>query len=399
MPKAATIFLIYCFAALIAFACPQKAQAQGTAELQQGVALFNAKKYEEAIGVLTRSAQQGNVRATYYLGLCHQQLRHDDKVVELFQHIRQTYPSSQEALLCNDYLEKLNQNASGAAAAAVRPAQQSDADKLKAQVELLTSAQWKALPETARIPFQMKNGHMYVQAKVNGRYCDIVFDTGASACVMSLHEYPDLFSQADIAKAPSIPVARPHGVDYMKVVAGEVSVDRITRKLTILLTREPGVSVIGQNFFKEYQYEIDGFYVRMTKAPYVSPVADAAANAHSAHVSHATEASDKYSIPFRRQANCMVVDILVNGHSIPTVFDTGCAPDGVVMPIYFMERLGIQKNSDGYYAETAVVGPITRKFARVHFANGLDTLLIGPKFFGDRRYTVDPINNLIKFQY
>lgn len=95
----------------------------------------------------------------------------------------------------------------------------------------------------------------------------------------------------------------------------------------------------------------------------------------------------------------MIVDILVNGRSTKAIFDTGCAPDGVVMPMNFMERLGIQHNSDGYYAENVEIGPITRKFARVHFANGLRELLIGPKFFGDRRYIVDPASNLIKFQY
>lgn len=377
--------------------------AQGASELQQGVTLFNQKQYEAAMPLFTRAAQQGNVRATYYLGLCHQQLRHDDRAIELFKHIKTNFPKSDEAQYCNAFLEKLP------ASAAVTVAPKTDLDKLKAKVEQLSAAQWKALPDTARIPFQMKTGHMYVQAKVNGRYCDIVFDTGASACVMSLHEYPDLFSAADIEKAPSVPVARPHGVVAMKVVSGEVTVDRVTRKLTILLTREPGVSVIGQNFFKEYSYEIDGFYIRLTKAPYSSPIAEAdnkPASRPSVNATSTVSAApgktakvDKYSVPFKREGNVMLVDLLVNGRSTKAIFDTGCAPDGVVMPMNLVEKLGIQSNSDGYFAENVEIGPITRKYARVHFANGLHELLIGPKFFGDRRYIVDPSSNLIKFQY
>lgn len=389
------------FVVCVCCVCPREAGAQGNSELQQGITLFNQKQYDAAMPVFTKAAQQGNIRATYYLGLCHQQLRHDDKAIELFKHIKTNFPKSEEATYCNAFLEKLP------AGAPVSVAPKTDLDKVKAKVEQLSAAQWKALPDTARIPFQMKHGHMFVQAKVNGRYCDIVFDTGASACVMSLHEYPDLFPAAEIEKAPVIPVSRPHGMVTMRMVTGEITVDRVTRRLAVLLTREPGVSVIGQNFFKEYSYEIDGFYIRLTKAPFSSPIAEAERKASGSQSVNAAVATapvkvakaDRYSVPFKREGNVMIVDILVNGRSTKAIFDTGCAPDGVVMPMNFMERLGIQHNSDGYYAENVEIGPITRKFARVHFANGLRELLIGPKFFGDRRYIVDPASNLIKFQY
>lgn len=389
------------FVVCVCCVCPREAGAQGNSELQQGITLFNQKQYDAAMPVFTKAAQQGNIRATYYLGLCHQQLRHDDKAIELFKHIKTNFPKSEEATYCNAFLEKLP------AGAPVSVAPKTDLDKVKAKVEQLSAAQWKALPDTARIPFQMKHGHMFVQAKVNGRYCDIVFDTGASACVMSLHEYPDLFPAAEIEKAPVIPVSRPHGMVTMRMVTGEITVDRVTRRLAVLLTREPGVSVIGQNFFKEYSYEIDGFYIRLTKAPFSSPIAEAERKASGSQSVNAAVATapvkvakaDRYSVSFKREGNVMIVDILVNGRSTKAIFDTGCAPDGVVMPMNFMERLGIQHNSDGYYAENVEIGPITRKFARVHFANGLRELLIGPNFFGDRRYIVDPASNLIKFQY
>lgn len=371
------------------------ARAQGTAELQQGVALFNQRNYAAASGLFTRSAQQGNVRATYYLALCHQQLKQDDKAIELFKHIKANFPDSDEAKLSSTFLDKMPETP------AVTQAPKTETDKKKAQYEAQYAALWKTLPDTARIPFQMKQGHMWVQAKVNGKYCDIVFDTGASACVISLADFPDMFSAAELAAAPKVPVARPHGRVTMSVVTGEVSVDRITRKLSILVTNEPGVTVIGQNFFKEYQYEIDGFYVRMKKAPYESPIAklDGGGERTSVSVAKTAKTQDKYSIPFERSGNCMVVQVVVNGRKVPTVFDTGCAPDGIVMPMSFVQQLGIQRNSDGLYAETVEIGPILRKYAKVHFANGLDTLLIGPKFFGDRPYTVDPTNNLIRFQY
>ncbi len=210
------------------------------------------------------------MRATYYLALCHQYLKQDAKAVELFRYISKNFKGSAEAVLCDSYLQRIPQQpapqASPQGGVSAKPAAVSALEALTHKPDQISEAQWKALPDKARIPFQMKNGHMYVQAKVKGQYLNIVFDTGASMCAISLPDNPNLFSSAEIQKAPSIPVSRPHGVVLMKLVDGEVSVDRITRNCTIMLSGEHGVTLIGQNFFKEYTYEIDGFYIRMTKA-------------------------------------------------------------------------------------------------------------------------------------
>lgn len=408
--------------ALVLVHCAPSCFAQGAEEFQRGTAAYGQKNYAAAIGHFTQSAQKGNVTATYYLAMCHLGLKQNAKAIELFQHISKNFPNTQEADLANKYLGSLGQ-APGVAAtqmSAVKSSAESAAEAMIEKAEKLSEAQWKALPQTARIPFQMKNGHMYVQTKIKGRYVNIIFDTGASMCGISRTDFPDLFSAAEIEKGPEIPVSRPHGVQLMHLVNGEVSVDRITRNCTFMVTNEPGVSVIGQNFFKEYTYEIDGFYIRMTKAPYVSPlIAKAKAEAKlnevkaappgktgsaqtrsvSTSASSPVNSSDKYTVPFEREKNCMIVEVMVNGKPTKATFDTGCAPDGLVMPMWFVKKLGIEHNSDGYYAERAEIGPIIRKYAKVHFANGLDCILIGPKFFGDRPYTVDPTNNVIKFQY
>lgn len=406
------------------------AQVQGMAEFDKGTAAYGQKNYVAAVAHFTQAAQKGNVTATYYLALSYLGLKQDAKAIELFRHISKSFPNTSEADNANTYLARLSQVAPAAGASVKansttsKSESKSAAEVLKEKMESLSEEQWAALPKTARIPFQMRDGHMHVQAKVNGEYLDIIFDTGASICAVSIADHPNLYSKAELDRAPLVPIGRPHGVEYMRLVIGEISVDRITRTCAIMLSREPGVSVIGQNFFKEYTYEIDGFYVRMSKAPYQkSEVASASGpvNAKGAKVNDiagvnkrissvsgperertvpaGTKSNDKYSVPFVREKNCMIVELLVNGKPIRTTFDTGCAPDGLVMPMWMVESLGIQHNSDGYYAERAEIGPIIRKYARVHFANGLDCLLIGPKFFGDRPYIVDPTNSVIKFQY
>lgn len=402
----------------------------GMDEFQKGTAAYGQRNYAAAVGHFTQAAQKGNVTATYYLALSYLGLKQDSKAVELFRHISKNFPNTSEADNANTYLGRLSQVAPGAAptvkatAGGTKQESGSSAEALKEKLDSLSQEQWAALPKTARIPFQMQNGHMHVQAKVKGEYLDIIFDTGASICAVSIADHPNLFSKAELEKAPVVPVGRPHGVEYMRLVTGEVSVDKITRNCAIMLSREPGVSVIGQNFFREYTYEIDGFYVRMSKAPYqktevaatsgainsksgkpgdaavvAKSVSSAGAQEKNLSVSTSTKSKDKYSVPFVRENNCMIVELMVNGKPIRTTFDTGCAPDGLVMPMWMIPQLGIQHNSDGFFAERAEIGPIIRKYAKIHFANGLDCLLIGPKFFGDRPYTVDPVNSVIKFQY
>jgi hypothetical protein len=225
---------------------------------------------------------------------------------------------------------------------------------------------------------------------------------------LSLTDFPNLFSGADLSKGQTILVSRPHGNEQMQLIDTEINLHNITRKCSVALTHSAGISVIGQNFFKEYTYEIDGFYLRLTKAPWVKPevatdnlLEKGKILASSSHVSeiHKTQMHDKYSLPFVRQQDILLVDIEVNGHKTQACFDTGCAPDGIVVPPGMRTSLGLQQNSDGVYAENVVIGPITRKYVKAYPAANLPVLLIGPKLFGDRRYVIDPVNNLIKFQY
>jgi hypothetical protein len=95
----------------------------------------------------------------------------------------------------------------------------------------------------------------------------------------------------------------------------------------------------------------------------------------------------------------MVVELNLNGHKTEAIFDTGCAPDGVVLPKFRMKEFGIQTGSQGYYADSVEIGPISQRYSKVYVIEGSDVILIGPHFFKGRRFTVDPVNKLIKFQF
>lgn len=369
------------------------AQVQGMDDFQKGTAAYGQKNYAVAIGHFTQAAQKGNVTATYYLAMCHLGLKQDVKAVELFRHISKTFPGSNEADLANTYLGRLAQQATESAVAA-KNAPIPVEHLATARAEKLTQEQWKTLPQSARIPFHMQNGHMHVKAQINGKWVDIIFDTGATTSCISAIDFPDLFSAAQLEKAERINVQRPHGVAEQRMLTGEMTVDKLSRVIPISVSYERGVSLIGQNFINGYSYEVDGFYIRLTK------LASAPGSASSATVGKAAPATkDRYSLPFTREADIMLVDLKINGKPIKAVFDTGCAPDGIILPYTMLKTLGIQKSSTGFSAELAEIGPITRRFAKVYPNFGSGVVLVGPNFFGDRRYTVDTVNNLIKFQY
>lgn len=387
--------------AVVAIAVSLSAAQPGLAapsdEFKNAVSVFNQKQYEAASGLFTRVAQkERNITATYYLALCYQNLKREDRAVELFRFISKNYPNSPEAKLSETFLSR---SSPSSGSAGVASASLVAVPSARVHVDSVADADWQALPQTARIPFQMKNNAMYVKTKVNGRYMDIIFDTGAEKCVINLRENPGIISDAEFERGAVVAMNRPGGVDYARICPIELSIHNITRKIPVMVAKSDIPSLIGQNFFKEYSYEVDGFYLRLTKMPKPGSQTAVASLPSSGKVSTGAPVKDKYSVSYEKLGDVMLVNIEVNGHTTKACFDTGCGPDGIVLPPSMAGALGIQENSSGAYAENVTVGPITRKYVKAYPAGNLRFLLIGPKFFGDRRYTVDSVNNLIKFQY
>lgn len=335
----------------------------------------------------------------------------------VFTHIKERYPGTREAKLATAYLtspelfSKQNKIAVTSDKTKAAPKTLSNLEKLKQLIKerSITEAEWKELPAKSRIPYSHEEGHLKVNAKINGRDVKMIFDTGASICSLSTADYPDLFSRATLSKAQPVPIRRPHGFTEGRLCQVDLTVHDITRRVSILATSEPGVTLVGQNFFKEYSYMIDPFYIRLTKAPYRPPeeiIANISKDPNkieksaSKVESKTTNPQDRWKLPFQRMGELMMVDMEVNGHKVKACFDTGCAVDGIVIPPQFYKPLGIKLGGGGrqQVADKVVVGPIQKRYVRVHFAAALHFLLIGPKIF-DRPYTVDQKESCIVFDY
>ncbi len=376
--------------------------------MTKAIALFQKKDYQSASMAFRELAdsKQG-ATAHYYLGLCYIQLGHTSHAKVIFERLVQIWPNSAEAKLASNYLE-----GGGATTAKSQSLKPEDAERDKASSALaakilenlskfrkpLTRAEWAKLPEKTRIPLERANGHLWVRAKINGKYCRVVFDTGAEVCTLSVADFPDLVSRDQLMQGKVVGVHRVYGLISGRMVETEISIQDITRKIDTIFISEPNCSVIGQNFFKEYSYQVDDYYLRLTKAPFEGDEQNAATGS-SVSVMAKPDRNDKFSLPFEKQGNNMMVEIFVNGHPIKACFDTGCGTEGLVIHPRMQGPLGVTSRGYGRgVADRVEVGHMIKMGLPVDYANGLSHPLIGPKVF-NRGYTVDQQAKRIRFDY
>jgi hypothetical protein len=427
------------------------------------IALYQKQDYKGAATLFERAAgENASATPTYYLALCEIQLRNQSRAVQLFQKICHDWPTSPEAVHATTYLKNLEiagGQSVGAGKTVLFPPKSGDTkndtgietkENAKFSIAHVSKAEWEALPSKTRILIHREHGHLMIDAKVNGQWGKFAFDTGATRCGIGLFDYPNMFTKAQLEGAKRIAINRPQGVVVGWDLVADVTVQDITRKVGFTVLPEKNVCVIGQNFFKEYNCQIDDFYIRLTKAPYQGessgialvipgPATGAAANpslaipnkaplavvsttkpgeastAAGGIVSNTTRNSinnsmvisdlkntptkpalDKYTISFERLQDTMLIDIVVNGIPVKAIFDTGCAPDGIVCHPDFAEKVRMQPMSRR--ADRIQIGSIIRMDVPVYYAGGLQYPLVGPKIF-NRPYTIDPVNKLIKFDY
>lgn len=377
--------------------------------MTKAIGLFQKKDYQAASQAFRAMAdsKQG-ATAHNYLGLCYLQLGHQSYAQAIFERLVQIWPDSPEAKLASKCLggptgatakKQPEQGALSEREKANNAMAKQIVAELSAQGGGLTRAQWEKLPQKTRIPIERQGGHLWLRVKVNGQDCRMAFDTGASICTVSVVDYPNVVPRSELLKAPVLPVSRVYGVVATRLLQTEISVQDITRKLDTCFINEQGCNVIGQNFFKEYSYQVDDFYVRLTKAPFPGD-APAIASVNSLSGARVTrKQNDKFSLPFEVDGGTLLVDITVNGHPAKARFDTGCGADGLVIHPSMNRALGITRVNPRFgVADRLEVGHITKMGVQVVYENGLDYPLIGPKVF-DRGYTVDQQAKLIHFDY
>ncbi len=265
-----------------------------------------------------------------------------------------------------------------------------------------------SLPQEGRfniVDNPVGNSMTFVDGSINGRpVAHMIFDTGAEMVLFGKNQ----LEAYGIAPPTGPATSNVHGVGgvqeawNMKVNLKVGSIER--RNFTITVQEKMDMApLLGQSFFREYQCQIDkgGKQIRLVR----NDVYQRSANLSSAFAS-------QDAVPFTRHGRLMIVQVQINGRAIPMVMDTGATntqftkeqlPSGVSIPQD--AAVGQTSGASGmttnlqFPVSNVRLGPISKSnFPIQVIANAsMPYPLLGQDFFGDWRFSIDTINNQIKF--
>lgn len=421
MPLAGVFFLI-----------PQPVQAQ---EFNKGVEQYKARKYKEAIQSFSLALRKRPNESTiyYYLATCYHQLNDlahaKTYYIEAinFGGLNAVGRNALKGLSAIDPKTAQSlQRQLGAmhGVIAPEPARQQSASTrtVAGSTAAVTVAGGAAgsqsgeliAPQESLISVvKQPNGAAVVKAQVNGRTIDMLYDTGATTCTFGMNHLQGLGIKPPGGAHTGFSVGVGDGGMQktwdMRVNLKVGQIERRNFPISVLesLPTEP---LLGQTFFRDFRYEIDNqaSAIRLVRA-------DSASTARRSQsiYSGATSSSSR-DVPFRKEGNEIVVDVLVNGRSIPMIFDTGA--DEICFGPQHLSAVGLRVPDDaeegisgGIAGETRVkkfsvqriqLGPIIKQDVPIMALEGHANLphpLLGQTFFGNWKFAIDNNNRVIKF--
>lgn len=430
-------------ALVIAFA--SHAPASADAYFDYGLRMYQARNFKQAIQYFDTRLKlvPGDANAVYYKALCYQQLRDVEKAKQIFQQIVSEFGGTKPAQLADAALKQIAaaeeavEKAKAEAEKAKDNAAQNKNDKpgatktasaspggrsssgagskapsaAEANSEDDDSERPLVVPPNAKAYFSVRPGHndIIVEGMINGRRTQFCFDTGAHGTFMSKAQL-----QAMGIRPPSgPPTGKGQGVGGAVdtwTMKANVTVGGITQRVPIMIAEEYDLNpLLGQDFFKDVEYEIDnkGHCIYFRKARDLT----------------GDPKQDQYAIPFRKKGRHLVVDVEgEGGKSTSMIVDTGA--EGIVFTPKNAKELGMTIPEDaveethmgvggtsqgyGFYVNSIRLGPIVMRNTKVTVMSGkkgtwgdekegLTEGLLGQDFFGSWRFTIDNKNNRLRF--
>ncbi len=402
----------------------------------EGVELMKQKQYGRAIASFEQALRENpnDANSHYCLGTCYYQMHNVSAAKDSYMRAYKLSPGSVAGKNSLAAMQNLNAPAGARSAGTSQPAQRTASSNQQynssAQSSSRTStaasstpamgdsddSDLASLPNQARIDFHRPDDgqqHFYVNALMNNRPMEMMYDTGAEHCTFGFNHL------AEIGIAP--PTGKPKGTSYgigggrpvweIRVNLKVGSIER--RNFPIIVAQKlDGRPLLGQSFYGRFQQRIDYAPDRQTGTITLTKIGSAQSRTSSASATRTH--NDRNTVSFTREGKEMMVPVEVNGRSIQMVFDTGA--HGVTFSKSHLRKLGISIPSDaedganygmGGTVKTAVfsvdrirMGPIEKNDHRVNvfIDREIPHPLVGQSFFGDWRYTIDSVNNTITFQ-
>lgn len=260
--------------------------------------------------------------------------------------------------------------------------------------------EYAKLPDTAEIRFRPgEQGHMLVDALVNGRPMQCWFDTGANA----YFGFTNLL-QAGIPLPKGEPDTSTHGWAGKTVKAWTmtipVKVGSMTRVIPALVSSEwEKPPLLGQEFLRDYQYSIDGAGGRMLLTKKHVQSAKASAPVHSLYDVKCDVNNDREYVTLKVNGqNCH--GVLIDTGAAFTIISTTMADSlGIVIPKGAPYYQGTGVGGEFTMREVELdlsLGPVNKRNFPVRIG-GNAGCAIGQDFMTGWRFSVDREQKLLRF--
>jgi clan AA aspartic protease (TIGR02281 family) len=391
------------------------------AYMDQGIGYYKSHDFNRALASFAQAyrANPSNANAVYYQGLCKQYMRDNKGAASLYASVIANFPGTPAAngamaalsRLDPEYYNQLTRHSSGSSRTNSSSVASQAAPATAGKTTIyIPATDPRTLPDVCRVPFKRDTvkvgGNMLViEASINGRQTEMLFDTGAELVVFGKNQLTEL--ALPLPTGPSIGhsqgVGSTEGIPVWLMHA-DIKIGTIERKgFPITVQDNMGMyPLLGQSFFRDFQYTID-YTTAGKESGTITFVKRGAASANQ----------DGYSVPFKRDGNNMVVNVDVCGKNVPMYFDTGAA--GITFTYQQCKEFGISIPEDASPMRSSGVGGTTPGFAfsvsRIRLgpidksdvqmtaieSAAMRHPLLGQTYFGDWQYTIDNQNNVIHF--
>lgn len=416
--------------ASLCMALPWSATAANN-NFDQGVAFFKAQRYKLAENYFATQVKSNpsDLNSYYYLGLCCQKEKDYVRARTIFSYLSSQSPDSEPGRRAITALNEINvaspqtASATGSATSVAstnnvvsgsrNTGSGGQSNSIKSYAGggrrggyVPSADDLAALPAQEDIYFTGSGTQIWVAAEINRHPVTLMFDTGAGDVVIGKNQLNEMGLHLDMSATPDEHTSGSSNSSVVDVwrVPVEVKVGRIVRKLPIsILDNNQASPLLGQSFFKDFQYKID------YPAHRISFVRKGLQN----------DVTASTGVPFTwdpEEPSKMLVVININGRNCPCWFDTGNSADGISFGKNTFQKLGFSIPIDAVKTQTIGVtgagqcsqfrvpyvrfGPIdkTNVLISVHDDDGLGKPLLGQSMYNAYEYNVDNERKLIFFK-
>lgn len=383
-------------------------------DMGKGINLYKVGNYAAASFRFQNAADSANATdnvratATYYLASCYYQLHRLSEAERLYDKLLYEYPKSPEARMAYSILKRLrpswrppvvaDRTKSPSGVKVDKPLVMAPTpSSLVADLSPRYESEYEALPQQTTIHFERGDqGHIMLDAYVEGRKIKVCFDTGGQA-----HFGLNHLADAKIPLPTGKQTSETIGWAGVKVPTWTMPVTMrigdMTRRINITVEQNSSVMpLVGQTFLKDLDYDVDNVHstITMRKRKKGSAVA--------------VKESD-YEIPFTRETTAPWVMAQVNNQKFKVFVDTGATR--TVFSEQAAKQLGIKVSDDATTVEYGGVGgKVSMKEATADIKIGpIDrhnfTFLVGGSlgcavgqdFLGNWRFTINQHKSTVKF--